>query len=66
MISRLTTRFAFGHRTIRLTITPKLRLREDDKKALLSCILKLRLPGIRCISRSTQMMLEPNTHAGKG
>lgn len=44
-------------------MTPKVRLRDDERKALLSCILKLRFPGMHWMIRSTQMMLEPMTQA---
>jgi hypothetical protein len=39
------------------------RLKEADKKELLSWILKCRIRGRRCTSRSTHIMLEPTTHA---
>lgn len=44
-------------------MTPKLRLREQARKALLSCMRKLGLPGRRRIMRSTQTMLAPKTQA---
>lgn len=44
-------------------MTPKLRLRDDERKTLLSCIRKLRFPGMHWMIRSTQMMLEPMTQA---
>ena len=46
-----------------LTITPKLMLRDADKKLLLSCISKFSFPGIRRIIRSTQMTLAPRMQA---
>lgn len=49
---------------LRLTITPKLKLSDEARKALLSCILKLRCPGMRCMTKSTHIMLEPTTQAG--
>ena len=45
------------------TITPKLKLMAPARKALLFCILKLRLHGIFWTNMSTQMMLAPTTHA---
>lgn len=44
-------------------MTPKLRLRLDDKKVLLSSMRKLRCPGIRWMIKSTQMMLDPTMQA---
>lgn len=44
-------------------MTPKLRLSEEDRKALLSWILKVRHPGSLLMSRSTQMMDAPNMQA---
>lgn len=44
-------------------MTPKLRLRDADRKELLSWILKFRLPGIIRTKRSTQMMEAPMTQA---
>lgn len=44
-------------------MTPKLRLRLDDKKVLLSWMRKLRWPGIRWMIKSTQMMLDPTMQA---
>ena len=49
-----------------LTITPKLRLSEAERKALLSCILKFRLLGISRMIKSTHIMLEPTTQALEG
>ncbi len=49
-----------------LTITPKLRLSEEERKALLSCILKFRLLGISRMIKSTHIMLEPTTQALEG
>jgi len=46
-----------------LTITPKLRLSEEDKNGLLSWTLKFRFPGICLMIRSTHMILEPTTQA---
>lgn len=37
-------------------MTPKLRLREEDKNGLLSCILKFLLPGTRRTRTSTHMI----------
>jgi hypothetical protein len=45
------------------SMTPKLRLREADRKALLSWMRQLRYRGTRWTSRSTQMMLAPTTQA---
>lgn len=50
-------------RTIGLTMTPKLRLNDEDKNPLLSWIRKLRFPGILCTNKSIQMILEPTTQA---
>lgn len=44
-------------------MTPKLRLSEQARKALLSCMRKFLLPGRRRTRTSTQMMLAPKTHA---
>ncbi len=45
------------------TITPKLRLSEEDKNVLLSCILKFLFPGSKRTMRSTHIIADPNTHA---
>lgn len=50
-------------RTIGLTMTPKLRLNDEDKNPLLSWIRKLRFPGILWTNKSIQMILEPTTQA---
>ena len=44
-------------------MTPKLRLSEHARKTLLSCMRKLRWPGMRWTTRSTQMTLAPRTQA---
>ena len=44
-------------------MTPELRLREAERKASLSCIRKFRCEGIRCMIRSTQIILEPTMQA---
>ena len=44
-------------------MTPKLKLKEEERKALLSWILKLRFPGKRRMIKSTQMILAPTTQA---
>ena len=44
-------------------MTPKLKLREADKKASLSCILKSFFPGNLRMMMSTHIMDAPNTHA---
>lgn len=46
------------------TITPKLRLKEADKKVSLSCIRKSFFPGSCRMSISTHITDAPNTHAG--
>ena len=45
------------------SMTPKLRLSDDDKNISLSCILKLRLLGNFLMIISTQMMEAPMMHA---
>jgi len=40
-------------------MTPALKLKEHDKKPLLSCILKFFLPGNSCTTRSTQITEAP-------
>lgn len=47
----------------KLTITPKLRLKDDARKMLLSCILKFRLLGMYLTSMSIHIMLAPTTQA---
>ena len=47
-----------------LTMTPKLRLREQARKTLLSCMRNDRLPGKSRTMASTQMMEAPKTQAG--
>ena len=47
-------------------MTPKLRLNEDARKTLLSCILKFFLLGINRTNTSTQIMLAPATQANRG
>lgn len=47
-------------------MTPKLRLREQARKALLSWMRKFRLPGKSRTRESTQMMAAPKTQAGAG
>ena len=49
-----------------LTMTPKLRLSEAERKASLSATLKLCMPGNSLTIVSMQMMLAPITHAGHG
>ena len=44
-------------------MTPKLRLKDEERKTLLSCIRKFFFPGMCCIIKSTHIMLEPNTQA---
>lgn len=44
-------------------MTPALKLKEQDKKALLSCILKFLLLGIMRMKMSTNMIEAPNMHA---
>lgn len=44
-------------------MTPKLKLNEDDKKALLSWMLKFFLPGSMRMKTSTQTMHAPATQA---
>lgn len=44
-------------------MTPELRLREAERKASLSCIRKFRCEGIRCMIRSTHIILEPTMQA---
>jgi hypothetical protein len=44
-------------------MTPKLKLREQDRKLLLSCIRKFFLPGNNCTMRSTQMTVAPKQQA---
>jgi len=51
---------------IRLTITPKLKLNEDARKTLLSCILKFFLLGINRTNTSMHIMLAPATQANGG
>jgi hypothetical protein len=46
-----------------LTITPKLKLNEDARKTLLSCILKFLLLGMHRTRISTQMILAPRVQA---
>jgi hypothetical protein len=46
-------------------MTPKLRLRDDERKALLSWILKLRWPGNLQMIRSTQIIDAPSMQAAK-
>lgn len=46
-----------------ITMTPKLKLSDDDKNVSLSCILKLRLLGNFLTIMSTQMMEAPMIHA---
>lgn len=46
-----------------ITITPKLKLSDDDKNVSLSWILKLRLLGNFLTIMSTQMMEAPMMHA---
>lgn len=45
------------------TMTPKLSDNDEERKALLSCILKFRCPGICWMIRSTQMIEAPAMHA---
>lgn len=49
-----------------LTITPKLKLRDEDRKALLSWILKFLLPGMRRTTRSIHIMAAPKVQACVG
>jgi len=44
-------------------MTPKLKLNDDARKILLSCILKFLLLGMQRTSTSTQMILDPRTQA---
>lgn len=46
-------------------MTPKLKLREQAKKALLSSMRKPRLPGNWRTRTSTQMTEAPKTHAAR-
>ena len=46
-------------------MTPKLKLRDEARKALLSWILKFLFPGIWRIMISIQMMLDPAMHASE-
>jgi hypothetical protein len=46
-----------------LTMTPKLKLNDDARKTLLSCILKFLLLGIQRTRISTHMILAPRVHA---
>ena len=46
-----------------LTMTPKLRLSEQARKTLLSCMRKPFWPGKRRTTTSTQMMAAPKTQA---
>lgn len=46
-----------------LTITPKLKLSDEDRNALLSCIRKFFLLGISRMRTSMQIMLAPAIHA---
>ena len=46
-----------------LTMTPKLKLNDEDKNASLSWILKSRHPGKHWIILSTQMRLAPTMQA---
>jgi len=48
---------------VQLTITPALKLKEHDKKALLSCMLKFLLLGIMRMKMSTNMIDAPNMQA---
>ena len=48
-----------------LTMTPKLKLSDAERKVLLSWILKLCFPGMRWIIRSTHMIMAPATQARK-
>lgn len=50
-------------KAVRLTMTPKLKLREQARNVLLSCILKSFLPGRSRTKISTQMTLAPKTQA---
>lgn len=47
-------------------MTPKLRLREQAKKALLSSMRKFRLPGNSRTMLSTHMIAAPDTQAIQG
>lgn len=46
-----------------LTMTPKLRLNDDARNALLSCIRKFLLLGMRRTRISMQMILAPRVQA---
>lgn len=46
-----------------LTMTPELRLRDEELKVSLSCIRKFFFPGMCCMMRSTHIMLEPKMQA---
>jgi hypothetical protein len=47
------------------TMTPKLRLREEERKALLSWILKFCWPGILHMIKSTAMIEAPSVQAAE-
>jgi hypothetical protein len=46
-----------------LTMTPKLKLNDDARKTLLSCILKFLLLGMQRTRISTHMILAPRVQA---